>query len=215
VTEFTRSTSDEADMSEPDDMGRRRPSQGGGYGQAGPVDPLAETRVAPPEYAAAGAPQPGYAAPRATPPQRPRRIIDAGRLWSGGIMAGVVAAGVAVVGLLIARGILGISVLVERKGHLVNASMLWYAIAAFLAAVIATALLHALLAGVPQPYRFFGWIVGLATAIAAIVPFTTGAKLESQVAVAVINLAIGICIGSIVSGIGRSAARVLDEPYGY
>ena len=147
-------------MSEPDDMGRRRPSQGGGYGQAGPVDPLAETRVAPPEYAAAGAPQPGYGAPRATPPQRPRRIIDAGRLWSGGIMAGVVAAGVAVVGLLIARGILGISVLVERKGHLVNASMLWYAIAAFLAAVIATALLHALLAGVPQPYRFFGWIVG-------------------------------------------------------
>ena len=195
-------------MSELGDTGRARAGQGSGYGETRPIDPAAETRVAGSGYGGSPAPAP-------PPGRRPRRIIDAARLWSGGVLAGVVAAGVAVVGLLIARGVLDIPVLVERKGHLVNASMVWYAVAAFLAGIVATGLLHLLLAGAPQPYRFFGWIVGLATAIAAIIPFTTGAKLESQIAVAVINLAIGVCIGSIVSSIGRSAARVLDEPYGY
>jgi hypothetical protein len=199
-------TIDEADMSERDDIGRARAGQGGGYGETRPMDPSAQARIPGAGYGGAPAPTPG---------RRRRRIIDAARLWSGGVLAGVVAAGVALVGLLIARGVLDIPVLIERKGHLVNASMVWYAVVAFLAGLIATGLLHLLLAGAPQPYRFFGWIVGLATAIAVLVPFTTGAELQSQIAVALINLAIGVCIGSIVSGIGRSAARVLDEPYGY
>lgn len=193
-------------MTEMDDIGRARAGQGSGYGAGGPVDPAAETRIEGAGYAATGRPP---------STRRPRRVIDAGRLWSGGVLAGVVAAGVAVVGLLIARGVLDIPVLVERKGHLVNASMAWYALVAFGAAILATGLLHLLLLAAPQPYRFFGWIVGLATAIAVILPFTTGAETASKVAVALINLAIGICVGSIVSSIGHSAARVLDEPYGY
>jgi hypothetical protein len=139
-----------------------------------------------------------------------RRVVDAGRLWSGGLLAGVVAAGIAVVGLLIVRGILDIPVLVSRNGNLVEASTWWYAGAAFLAAVAATALLHLLLAVAPQPFRFFGWIFGLAVAIAALIPFTTGAELRSKVSVALINLVIGLCIGSIVSSVGRSASRVVD-----
>src|SRR4051812_38268294 len=126
-------------MSELGDIGRGRSGQGSGYGETSPVDPLAETRGAGAGYG--GAPAAGPA-----PGGRPRRIIDAGRLWSGGVLAGVVAAGVAVVGLLIARGVLDIPVLVERKGHLVSASMVWYAVAAFLAGILATGLLHALLA---------------------------------------------------------------------
>ena len=146
---------------------------------------------------------------------RPRRVIDAGRLWSGGVMAAVVAAGVAIVGLLIARGILDIPVLVERNGKLVNANTWWYAGAAFLAGIAATGLLHALLVTTPQPYRFFRWIAGLAVTIAVLIPFTTAAGLDTKLTVASINLAVGVCIVSIVSGVGRSAARVLDEPYGY
>jgi hypothetical protein len=145
---------------------------------------------------------------------RPRRLVDAGRLWSGGVMAAVVAAGVAIVGVLIARGVFDIPVLVERGGKLVDASMWWYAGAAFAFAIGATGLLHALLVAAPQPYRFFGWITGLATTIAVLIPFTTAAGLDTKLAVGLINLAIGVCISSIVSGVGRSAARVLDEPYG-
>ena len=144
-------------------------------------------------------------------PADARRIVDSGRLWTGGLMAGVVAAGVAVVGLLVARGILDVPVLVQEDGALVDASTWWYAGASFVAAVAATALMHLLLASAPQPYRFFGWIVGLAVAAAALVPFTTGAERSSQVATSLLNLAIGLCIASIVGGVGRTAATVLDE----
>ena len=105
-----------------------------------------------------------------------RRVVDAGRLWVGGIMAGVVGAGIAVVGLLIARGIADIPVLIEQKGKLVSASMWWYAGAALFAALLATGLLHALVLGAPRPFTFYGWITGLAVAIAALLPYTTGAK---------------------------------------
>lgn len=142
----------------------------------------------------------------------PGRVIDAGRLWAGGVMAGVVAVGVAVVGLLIARGILDIPVLVQRGGQLVTPSTFWYAGMSFLAALGATGLMHVLLAAAPQPYRFFGWILGLAVTIAVLVPLAGGAGLATKVAVAAINLAIGLCIGSIVSGVSRSASRILDEP---
>jgi hypothetical protein len=140
-----------------------------------------------------------------------RRSIDVGRLWSGGLMAGVVAAGVAVVGLLVVRGILDIPVLVPSGKKLVDAGTWWYAVVAFLAAAAATGLLHGLLAGAPQPYRFFSWIFGLAVAMAVLVPFTTSAELRSKLAVALINLAIGVCIGSIVTSVGHSSARVADE----
>ncbi len=140
-----------------------------------------------------------------------RRIVDAGRLWVGGIMAGVVGAGIAVVGLLIARGIADVPVFVEQDGKLVNASTWWYAGAAIVAALLATGLLHALLLGAPRPFTFYGWVSGLAVAIAALVPYTTGADLDSKVATSLINLAIGIAVASIVASVGRTAARVLDE----
>jgi hypothetical protein len=141
-----------------------------------------------------------------------RRVVDTGRLWTGGLLAGVVAAGVAIVGLLVARGILDIPVLIERDGELVDASTWWYAGAAFLAALAATGLLHLLLLRAPQPSQFFGWIVGLAVAVAVLLPYATGAELASKVATSVLNLVIGLSVASVVSGLGRSSARVLDEP---
>jgi hypothetical protein len=128
-------------------------------------------------------------------------------LWTGGLVAGVVAAGVAVVGLLIVRGIFDLRVLVKSDGQLVNANTWWYAAAAFVAAIVATGLLHLLLLSAPQPLRFFGLLVGIAIALAVLGPFATTADLSSKVATSAINLAIGICIGSIVAGLGRSTAR--------
>jgi hypothetical protein len=40
-----------------------------------------------------------------------------------------------------------------------------------------------------------------------IIPFTSDAELSAKVGTAAINLAIGIAIYSIVSGVGRSAAQ--------
>jgi hypothetical protein len=138
-----------------------------------------------------------------------RPSIDATRLWVGGLLAGVVAAGVAIVGLLIARGIFDIRVFVPgRDDALFTPSSWWYAGAAFIGGVLATGLLHLLLvANAPAPFRFFSWILGLVITISVIVPFTTNTELESQIASAGINLAIGITLMSILQGVGRSAVR--------
>jgi hypothetical protein len=134
--------------------------------------------------------------------------IDARKLWVGGIMAGLVAAGVAIVGLLIARGVFDLRIFVRGEGEgVVNASTWWYALVSFGAALVATGLLHVLLLAAPSPFRFFGWIVGLVIAIAVIIPFTTSASLANKIGTASINFAIGIAVFSIVSGVGRSAAR--------
>jgi Family of unknown function (DUF6069) len=144
---------------------------------------------------------------RQTPAARPS--VDATRLWVGGLLAGVVAAGVAIVGLLIARGIFDIRVFVPgRDDALFTPSSWWYAGAAFMGGVLATGLLHLLLvANAPAPFRFFSWIVGLVIAISVIVPFTTNTELESQIATAAINLAIGLTLISILQGVGHSAVR--------
>jgi hypothetical protein len=56
-------------------------------------------------------------------------VIDAQKLWIGGLMAGLVAAGVAIVGLLIVRGVFDIKVFVTGDGgEVVNASTWWYAV---------------------------------------------------------------------------------------
>jgi Family of unknown function (DUF6069) len=135
-----------------------------------------------------------------------RYVIDAQKLWIGGLMAGLVAAGVAIVGLLIVRGVFDIKVFTTNDGQVVNASLWWYAVVSFVAALFATGLLHLLLISAPSPWRFFGWIVGLGVAIAVIIPFTTDAELSAKVGTAAINLAIGIAVYSIVSGVGRAAA---------
>ena len=144
-----------------------------------------------------------------------RRTVEVGRLWVGGLMVAIVVAGVAVVGLMVARGIADVPVLVKKDRELVNAETWWYAAAAAAGAVVATGLLHVLLLWSPKPYLFFGWIIGLATAAAALLPFTFDAELSPKVATSAINLAIGVCIGSILAGVGRSAAEIRDEPRRY
>ena len=142
---------------------------------------------------------------------RGRKSVNGGRLWTGGIMAAVVAVLVAVMGLVLARGIADVPVLVQKDGELVNAETWWYAAAAAVGAVLATGLLHILLLWAPKPYLFFGWVLGLATAIAALVPYAFDAEVAAKVATSAINLAIGVCIASILMSVGRSAAELPDE----
>jgi hypothetical protein len=51
----------------------------------------------------------------------------------------------------------------------------------------------------PQRFAFFGWIIGIATVLAAAEPFTTNARLR-QVDHAATNIVIGLAIWSLVSG---------------
>jgi hypothetical protein len=140
---------------------------------------------------------------------RPARSVDAGRLWTGGVATALVTALVAFVGVLIARGLFGVPVLAPTEdGTVGDASTFRLAALAALAALVATGLLHLLLVSTPRPRRFFGWIMGLTTLAATLLPFLTDADLGEKVATAAIYLAIGISIGSLLSGVARSATRL-------
>jgi Family of unknown function (DUF6069) len=140
---------------------------------------------------------------------RGRVHLDAARLWTGGLATALVAALVAVVGVLIARGLFDVPVLApEGEGALGNAGTARLAILAAVAALLATGLLHLLLLSTPRPFRFFTWIITLLTLVAVLTPFMTDAELATKVATAAIGLVIGMAIGSLVSGAGRSAIRL-------
>jgi Family of unknown function (DUF6069) len=147
----------------------------------------------------------------------PQPSVDAGRLWAGGVATALVAALIAVVGILVARGLFDVAILARKSaGVWGDASTGWYAVGAAVASLAATALIQLLLLYTPRPMRFFGWVVGLATVGAVMAPFVTEADARSKVATAVLNLVLGIAIGTLVSGSARSATRTdrfARQPY--
>jgi hypothetical protein len=154
-------------------------------------------------------------------PMRPasRPAVNAGRLWAGGAATAAVAALIAIVGILLGRGLFDVAVLApEGDGVWGDASTGWYAVAAALAALVATGVVHVLLVTTPRPMRFFGWVVALATVVAMLAPFVTEESFGSRMCTAVLNLVLGIAIGSLVAGTARTAvvlppARPVPHPY--
>ena len=147
--------------------------------------------------------QPGYPGRRDTPQ------VDAGRLWAGGVATAFIAALIAIVGDLIARGVLDIPVLApESHGTWHTASLLPYAIAAAVGALVATGLMHLLALTTPRPTMFFGWILFLVGVVVAVWPFTTGADLDAKLATAVLDVIIVLAIWSLVDGTARRTVRL-------
>lgn len=139
----------------------------------------------------------------------PRPTVDAGRLWAGGLAAAVIAALIAIVGILVARGIFDVAVMAPQgDGAWGDADTSRYALAAAVAALVATGVIHLLILFVPRYATFFAWIMMLATAVAVLAPFALDVETSAQVATALINLILGIAIGSLVSGVARTAIRL-------
>ena len=142
------------------------------------------------------------------PTQGGASLVAGGRLWAGGVATAVVAGLVAVAGILLARGVFDIAVLAPQgEGTWGDADTAKYALYCGLAALVATGLLHLLLISAPRPLQFFGWIITLATVVGAIAPFAAGGTTASKVATGLINVAVGIAIGTLLSGAARSALR--------
>jgi hypothetical protein len=146
--------------------------------------------------------------------------LNAGRLWAGGIATAIVAALVVLVGISITRGIFGVPVPAPAPAG--GISEAGYVGLAAGAAIVATGLLHLLIAAAPRPLAFFGWIVFLATVVAVLAPFSNSIfgsfghipMLNSKSATATINLVAGIAIGSLLTGVARSAfSRGRPESY--
>jgi hypothetical protein len=135
----------------------------------------------------------------------PPPAFDAGRLWVGGLATALVAALTAAVGVLIATGLLDVDVLAPPgfTGSVIGD----YAIAAAIAALLATALIHLLLVAAPRPLAFFGWIIGLLIIVVTLLPFASADELPTKLATAAINLVVGIAIASLTSGTAARVAR--------
>lgn len=151
--------------------------------------------------------------------------LNAGRLWAGGAATAIVSALIAVVGVSIGNGIFGVPIPVPAIGGLSSGAYVGLAAAA---ALVATALVHALIMVAPKPLAFFGWIVFLATVAAVIAPFANSmfgsfshiAMQNSKIATAVINLVLGVAIGTLLAGVARSSVsfrgpRPPVPPQGY
>ena len=68
-------------------------------------------------------------------------------------------------------------------------------------ALLATGVAHLTVLATPRPRMFFSWIIGLATVAGVAMPFAFGETTESQVATACINLALGICVHSLLRAV--------------
>lgn len=138
------------------------------------------------------------------------RQVDARPLWSGGIATAVVAALIALVGILVCRWLFNIPILSPRReGAWGDASTVGYVFAAIGVTLAATALMHLLLLTTPYPRVFFGWIIGLATVVAVVFPFSTTAPISQKLATGFVNLVLGIAIGTLIGEVSRRATRRL------
>ena len=148
--------------------------------------------------------------PRSEEPRPEGPRLNPGALWAGGVATAIVAALIALVGILVCRWLFDIPILAPRRdGAWGDASTGTYTLAAAGAALVATAIMHLLLLGTPRPQVFFFWIIGLATVVAVVFPFSTTAPLSQKAATGVVNLILGIAIGSLVSGV---AGRAVPPP---
>ena len=146
--------------------------------------------------------------PSRNPGPEVTRKVDAKTLWSGGIATAVVAGLIALVGILVCRWLFKIPILAPRQdGAWGDASTAGYVLAAAAIALAATALMYLLLLAAPYPRVFFAWIIGLATVVAVVYPFSTTAPTSQKLATAVVNLILGVAIGTLVAEVSRRAGR--------
>jgi hypothetical protein len=124
------------------------------------------------------------------------------------VATAIVAALIALVGILVARWLFTIPILAPRRdGAWGDASTAGYVLSAAGAALVATAIMHLLLLTTPRPQVFFGWIIGLATIVAVVFPFSTTAPVDQKAATALVNLILGIAIWTLTLQVAGRAVR--------
>jgi len=139
---------------------------------------------------------------------RTRPKVEGSQLWPGGIATAIVAALIALVGILVCRWLFGVPILAPKQdGAYGDAHTTGMVLAAAVAALLATGIAHLLLLSTPRPLTFFAWIVGLATVVVVLFPFSTSAPLSEKVATAAVDLVIGFAIGSLISGVAARSLR--------
>lgn len=130
------------------------------------------------------------------------------RLWAGGVATAIVAAGIAFVGVLIISNVFEVGIQTAgRSGALVDNAGTIIPVAAVIAALAGTALLHLLLLTTPRPASFFSAIVALVLVVLLLQVFLADGGVVEHIATAILYAAIGFAIISMLSGVSRTAVR--------
>jgi hypothetical protein len=132
-------------------------------------------------------------------------VVDATRLWTGGIATAAVAALVALVGTLVVRVLFQIAPLGTHGLDATDTGML--CLVAAVAALAATGIAHLLVVSTPEPLSYLGWIIGLSTTAAVVLPLVGATTWAVAVTTAVLHLVIGMAIGSLVVGATAAALQ--------
>ncbi|WP_067679859.1 DUF6069 family protein [Nocardia miyunensis] len=177
-----------------------------GYQQPEYPNRPSEYRDRPPEYRDR---QPEYAEypgeyPDRRPPQRRGPDLDPGKFIGGVLAAAVVTA---LAAWLCAWIIQTIATKVTQSGKFgiwnpMAEDAYWFAVVAFLCAILAGALWYLLRLGTPTPGLFFTWIVGILTAAAVIIPLVLSSDVWIGISTAIEHLVIGLPILSMVRMVG-------------
>jgi hypothetical protein len=135
-------------------------------------------------------------------PSRPR--VRANVLWAGGVATAVVAALIGWAGVIVCQRVFNVDLV--PIGGSDNANIWAYPLIAFLIAIIMTGVLHLMLLFVPQPARFFNWIMGLLLVVATALPFAGGAS-ASTFLTALLDFLIMLAIWLLIAGIAMKAVH--------
>lgn len=137
---------------------------------------------------------------------------DAQRLWAAGGATAVVAALAALVGILIARGLAHVAILSPKgAGAWGDASTWAYVILSAVCGLLATGLLHFLLVTTPRASQFFGWIMGLLTIVAIVIPLSLLADMNDKIATALLNLLIGLAVTIPLVNVAQITRRPISQ----
>lgn len=134
--------------------------------------------------------------------------VVAKRLWAGGVATALVAAGIAFVGVLIINSIFEVGIQTAgRSGALVDNASTVIPVAAGIAALASTALLHLLLLTTPRPASFFSAIAVLVIVVLILQVFLADGTIWAHIATGILYAAIGIAIVSMLSGVSATSVR--------
>jgi hypothetical protein len=134
--------------------------------------------------------------------------VVAQRLWAGGVATALVAAGIGFVGVLIINSIFEVGIQAAGKsGALVDNASTIIPVAAGIAALACTALLHLLLLTTPRPASFFSAIAVLVIVVLILQVFLADGSISAHIATGILYAAIGAAIISMLSGVSATSVR--------
>ena len=163
-----------------------------------------------PGYRNSGYQDPGYQSyqqPARQPAQRREPEVNLG-MFAGGVLATAVVTALAawlcawIIDVIATRatesGKFGVWNPMADQGY-------WFAVVAFLCALLAGVLWYLLHLGTPSADMFFGWIVGILIAASVIIPLTLSSDLWVGASTAIEHLVIGLPIFSLIRAVGAKS----------